>query len=163
MARIRQGCALILSLTLWAAVAVAEEQPPNVFSAPTTACSVLVVDPGMHTAMINSTSADGDGTWVVTGSDDKTVRIWSLADGALARTIRLPAGPGNVGKVYAGGDQPRTAHYPPPAAGPEISRLLRVNRSTCSIGPAVDWRSALTGLPQTSTTWPFPRTGDSSQ
>jgi len=37
----------------------------------------------------------------VTGSEDKTVRIWSLADGALARTIRLPAGPGDVGKAYA--------------------------------------------------------------
>ena len=39
--------------------------------------------------------------WAVTGSDDKTVRVWSLADGALSRTIRLPAGPGNVGKAYA--------------------------------------------------------------
>ena len=37
----------------------------------------------------------------MTGSDDKTVRVWSLADGRLQRTIRLPAGPGNVGKVYA--------------------------------------------------------------
>jgi WD40 repeat protein len=37
----------------------------------------------------------------VTGSEDKSVRVWSLADGALARTIRLPAGPGDVGKVYA--------------------------------------------------------------
>ena len=29
------------------------------------------------------------------------MRIWSLADGKLERTIRLPAGPGDVGKVYA--------------------------------------------------------------
>ena len=29
------------------------------------------------------------------------MRVWSLADGKLERTIRLPAGPGNVGKVYA--------------------------------------------------------------
>ena len=39
--------------------------------------------------------------FAVTASDDKTVRVWSLADGALLRTIRLPAGPGNVGKAYA--------------------------------------------------------------
>lgn len=61
----------------------------------------LVIDPGMHTAMINRTDADPDGRFVVTGSDDKTVRVWSLADGALLRTIRLPAGPGDVGKLYA--------------------------------------------------------------
>jgi hypothetical protein len=41
------------------------------------------------------------GRFVVTGSDDKTVRIWSVGDGRLLQTIRLPAGPGNIGKVYA--------------------------------------------------------------
>src|SRR3954447_13574032 len=55
----------------------------------------------MHTAPIWRASADRDGNWAVTGSDDKTVRVWSLADGALVRTIRLPAGPGDVGEVYA--------------------------------------------------------------
>jgi WD40 repeat protein len=62
---------------------------------------VLIVDPGMHTAIIERAGADRDGNWTVTGSHDKTVRVWSLADGALVRTIRLPAGPGNVGHVYA--------------------------------------------------------------
>jgi WD40 repeat protein len=62
---------------------------------------VLVVDPGMHTAVIVRAAADRDGRWAATASYDKTVRVWSLADGALQRTIRLPAGPGNVGKAYA--------------------------------------------------------------
>lgn len=62
---------------------------------------VLVIDPGIHLTRINRASADAAGCWVATGSEDKTVRIWSLADGALQRTIRLPAGPGNVGKAYA--------------------------------------------------------------
>jgi WD40 repeat protein/uncharacterized caspase-like protein len=72
------------------------DEAPKLFDGP-----VLVVDPGMHTAVIKSASADKDGRWAVTGSDDKTVRVWSLADGALLRTIRLPAGPGYVGQVYA--------------------------------------------------------------
>ncbi|WP_395455737.1 caspase family protein [Azospirillum melinis] len=61
----------------------------------------LVVDPGQHTAMINRASADANGRFVVTGSDDKTVRVWSLDNGALLRSIRVPAEPGNVGKIYA--------------------------------------------------------------
>ena len=99
MGGFRQGCALVLSLTLWAAAATAAEQKPAeaaLYDRP-----VLVVDPGMHTAIIKRAAADGAGRWAVTGSDDKTVRVWSLADGALKGTIRLPAGPGNVGKVYA--------------------------------------------------------------
>ena len=62
---------------------------------------VLVVDPGMHTALIKRADVDSAGRWAVTGSYDKTLRVWSLADGALQRIIRLPAGPGDVGKVYA--------------------------------------------------------------
>jgi WD40 repeat protein len=53
---------------------------------------VLAIDPDMHTSRICSVAADSDGRWAVTGSDDKIVRIWSLNDGALIRTIRLPAG-----------------------------------------------------------------------
>jgi WD40 repeat protein len=97
MARFRQGFALVLSLTLWAVVAWAQlPAAPGLYDRP-----VLVVDPGMHTAAIKGADADRDRRWAVTGSDDKTVRVWSLADGALARTIRLPAGPGDVGKAYA--------------------------------------------------------------
>jgi WD40 repeat protein len=87
MAVVRQGSAVTLSVTPGAA---------GLFDRP-----VLVIDPGMHTAVIRRASTDNEGRWAVTGSDDKTVRVWSLADGALSRTIRLPAGPGDVGKVYA--------------------------------------------------------------
>jgi WD40 repeat protein len=99
MAFVRQGFALALSVALSAAAALAAEQLPEalgLYDRP-----VLVIDPGMHTAIIRHADADSEGSWAVTGSEDKTVRVWSLADGALARTIRLPAGPGNVGKVNA--------------------------------------------------------------
>ena len=100
MAVLRVCFAFLLTLLLGSAGAGAADpqpaEPPGLFDRP-----VLVVDPGMHTAPINRASADKDGRWAVTGSHDKTVRVWSLADGALVRTIRLPAGPGNVGMVYA--------------------------------------------------------------
>jgi WD40 repeat protein len=100
MAGIRIGSALVLSLLLFAAAASAADQSPaatpGLHDRP-----VLVVDPGKHTGTIKRADVDAMGRWAVTGSDDKTLRVWSLADGALLRMIRLPAGPGNVGKVYA--------------------------------------------------------------
>jgi WD40 repeat protein len=57
----------------------------------------LVVDPGMHTAQIWRLDGDAAGRFLVTGSIDKTVRVWSAEDGRLQRTIRVPTGPGNGG------------------------------------------------------------------
>jgi len=62
---------------------------------------VLVFDPGLHTAQKRRADVDAEGRFAVTGSYDRTVRIWSVADGRLLRTIRVPVGPGNIGKVEA--------------------------------------------------------------
>ena len=62
---------------------------------------VLVVDPGMHTAIIKEIATDTAGRFIATGADDKTVRVWSAGDGKLLQTIRVPAGPEAIGKVYA--------------------------------------------------------------
>jgi WD40 repeat protein len=62
---------------------------------------VLAVDPGMHTGMIKSLAVDAGGRFAVTGSADRTVRVWSVADGKLLRTIWIPVGPESVGNVYA--------------------------------------------------------------
>jgi WD40 repeat protein len=94
-----QGSAIARSLALLpaflfavlatpAAIAQLSEQP------------LLVVDPGMHTAPITAVAVDAAGRLAVTGSHDKTVRVWSLTDGKLLQTIRMPAGPGHVGKIY---------------------------------------------------------------
>ncbi|MEO1609638.1 MAG: hypothetical protein AAFR90_09890, partial [Pseudomonadota bacterium] len=73
-----------------AGAAVLHEQP------------VLVVDPGMHTTIIKRADVDRAGRFAVTGSDDKTLRLWALgAAPELIKTIRVPAGAGNVGKVFA--------------------------------------------------------------
>jgi len=62
---------------------------------------VLAVDPHMHTARIWAQAVDAGGRFAVTGGDDRTVRIWSVPDGKLLRTIWIPTGPERVGVIYA--------------------------------------------------------------
>ena len=66
----------------------------------------LRIDPGMHTAPINRIGVDAACSRMVTGSDDKTARLWALPDGVqgrpeLLRSLRMPIGEGDDGKVYA--------------------------------------------------------------
>ncbi len=49
---------------------------------------VLVIDPGRHTAPIRDVGVDAAGRMAVTGSWDKTVRVWSLTDGKLRSAHR---------------------------------------------------------------------------
>lgn len=93
--------AVLLGLAAWVfAPALAEEQGSkdrtDLYDRP-----VLAIDPGMHTASIWAQAVDAAGRFAVTGSADRTVRIWSVADGKLLRTVRLPVGPHQVGVVYA--------------------------------------------------------------
>jgi WD40 repeat protein len=62
---------------------------------------VLSIETGMHVSAIYRVSADRSCRLAVTGSDDKTVRLWSLPDGQLLRTLRVPIGRGDYGKVFA--------------------------------------------------------------
>jgi WD40 repeat protein len=94
------------ALILLAVLALGRIAPAAATEPPKTATGlydrpVLVFDPGVHTAPIRRADIDADGRFAVTGSLDRTVRIWSVADGRLLRTIRLPVGPGNVGRVDA--------------------------------------------------------------
>jgi len=67
------------------------------------ATPTLVVDPDMHTGQIpfGAAAFDQAGDILVTGSADKTVRLWSASDGKLKHTIYLPAGPDDNGAVSA--------------------------------------------------------------
>ena len=85
---------------------------------------------------IKRADVDAAGRYAVTGSDDKTVRVWSVEDGRLLRTIRLPAGPGNVGKVYAVAISPDGELV---AAGGWTGTERR-KRSTSSTAPPAAWR-----------------------
>jgi WD40 repeat protein len=103
----RAVCVMLLTIVPWVFPLAAETPPAG--SAQTAGPSdqpIITVDPGMHTAAINSVAIDAGGRWAVTGASDKTVRVWSVADGTLLRTIRLPRGAGDIGKVYAVAESP---------------------------------------------------------
>ncbi|MEM7424565.1 MAG: caspase family protein [Pseudomonadota bacterium] len=58
-------------------------------------------EPGKHLAPIKSVARDRAGRWLVSGSADKTARLWDLATGKLLRTTFLPQDLGNVGSVHS--------------------------------------------------------------
>jgi WD40 repeat protein len=60
----------------------------------------LRIEAGMHTETIFRLDVDAAGRYLVTGSDDKTVRVWDLRSGQLQRVLRPPIGKYD-GKIYA--------------------------------------------------------------
>ncbi len=62
---------------------------------------MICLDTGMHTAIIRRIATDAAEQYLATASDDKTLRVWSLPDGRLLRTLRVPTGYGNFGKLYS--------------------------------------------------------------
>jgi WD40 repeat protein len=103
MAGIRRGQAraIVLAATLLGGPPVVSLLCPPVGAQSLYHEPVLTIDPGKHTAPIWSAAVDAAGRFAVTGSEDKTVRVWSLDDGRLVQTIRVPAGPGHIGKIFA--------------------------------------------------------------
>src|SRR5215472_1875641 len=70
-----------------------EDQPP--------AEPILRINTMAHTGITRRIATDRENRYVVTASDDKTARVWSLPDGRLATVLRVPIGEGNLGKLYA--------------------------------------------------------------
>ncbi len=62
---------------------------------------ILKIETGMHTATIRRISVDRENRFLATASEDKTVRLWDAATGALLRIIRPPIGEGHEGKINA--------------------------------------------------------------
>ncbi len=62
---------------------------------------ILRIETGMHTSVIKRIGVDAENRYLVTGSDDKTIRVWELKTGRLLRVLRPPIGKGNEGKIYS--------------------------------------------------------------
>lgn len=71
----------------------AEDAPPQAF--------YLDLDTGGHRAMVKDLAFTPDGQYLVSASDDKTIRIWDWRSGKSLRTLRGQIGKGNEGKVFA--------------------------------------------------------------
>jgi WD40 repeat protein len=84
---------LWLSLALGAPLAAGAGEPPNE--------PQLRVETEQHQGAITRIGVDAANRFLVTGSDDKTARVWDLATGRLLRVLRPPIGPGHEGKLYA--------------------------------------------------------------
>ena len=61
---------------------------------------VLRIETGMHTAKIGRIAIHPGKNILASASYDKTLRIWSLGDGKLIRTLRVPIGAGREGALY---------------------------------------------------------------
>ncbi len=105
---------------------------------------ILRFESNVHTAVVYRIGIDRECKTLVTGSEDKTVRTWSLPAGEPLDTYRLPVGEDNAGKVYAVAISPdgkriaaggRDAYYKSAENGvylfnnPTDGQLLRVNLS----------------------------------
>jgi WD40 repeat protein len=92
-----QFLALVV-LCLMPCTAVMAAEPPTE--------PILRLETAMHTAQIRRISVDAANRWLVTTSDDKTVRLWELPSGRLVRVLRPPIGDGKEGKLYSAAISP---------------------------------------------------------
>ena len=110
-------------------------QPVSSSPLPTT--PLLRIDTGRHTAFIHALVLDEKSGKAWSASEDKTIRVWRIADGRLLDTFRVPAGLAAEGQLYA------------LALSPD-GRTLAAAGWTC-------WdveRAACIYLPKTLTPWP---------
>jgi WD40 repeat protein len=94
---------LLSLLILFAAIAGSLLWEPASAQAPAASSQKpqLRIEAGFHSAVISNISLSSDGRLLATASDDKTARLWSLPEGKLLHTFRVPIGPLDEGQVWS--------------------------------------------------------------
>ena len=101
MKQLSQGRWVAAALLMMAApLGVARAQTPPPLAEP-----IPRIEIGMHTARIQHIGVDAACRLMVTGSYDKTARLWALPESGtgepkLLRVLRVPIGPGNEGSIF---------------------------------------------------------------
>jgi len=62
---------------------------------------ILRIETGSHVAAVRRIAIDAANNYLVTGSDDKTLRVWQLQSGRLVRVIRPPINESDEGMTTA--------------------------------------------------------------
>ena len=87
---------VLFVLVLWALLSNGKLHSSEVPKEP-----ILRMETGMHTALINRIGIDAQNRFLVTGSSDKTVRLWELSTGKLIKILRPPIEEGLVGRILS--------------------------------------------------------------
>jgi WD40 repeat protein len=83
---------LVMAVLITGSVAQGAEPPRE---------PILKIETAMHTSQIWRIDVDAANRLLVTGSDDKAVRVWELPSGRLLNVLRPPVGAGNEGKIFS--------------------------------------------------------------
>jgi WD40 repeat protein len=94
--------AAVLSASFPARLGAQPDEATPVASGPAISSEpILMLESGLHSNSIRDLSTDEAGRWLVTGSIDKTVRIWDAQTGLLLGILRPPIGKLGDGVIAA--------------------------------------------------------------
>ena len=87
-------CAFVAFVAAFFAAAAAGS-PPALSTTP-----ILRLETGNHLSLITRVDTDRAGRYLLTASEDKTLRIWRATTGEALSVLRPPVGDGSLGAIY---------------------------------------------------------------